>query len=70
MHFETGPNPDEETLEALADAFKWTKGDIGIWFLYRKHEMELKQLSRAKRLSWSLGTYFSVSICQKLWVKV
>jgi len=34
MHFETGPSPDEETLEALADVFKLTKGDIRIWFLY------------------------------------
>lgn len=54
-HFETDPNPDEATLEALADALKLTKGDIRIWFLYGKHEMELKQLSRAKPLSWSLG---------------
>ena len=30
---ETDPNPNEEALEALAEALKLTKGDIGAWFL-------------------------------------
>lgn len=33
-HLETDSNPNEETLEVLADSFKTTKGDVGIRSLY------------------------------------
>lgn len=47
-HFKTDSNPNEKTLEDLANTLKLTKGgDIRVWFLYQRHEMELKQLSKA-----------------------
>lgn len=46
-HSETDPNPNEETLETLADALKLTKKDINIWFPSGRDEMKLKQMSKA-----------------------
>jgi hypothetical protein len=45
--FTTDPDPSEEILEALAESLTMTKEDIRIWFLYRRDETELTQLSEA-----------------------
>jgi len=49
QHFHTDPDPNEEALEAWSDSLRMTKGDIRAWFLYGRCEIELKQLSEARK---------------------
>jgi hypothetical protein len=58
--FETDPNPKEETLEALADALKLTKGCIRYWPFKKRREMMLKRLSKAHK-NWKMCCHHCTS---------
>ena len=49
-------HPKEETLEALADKLKLTKGCIRIWFFEKRHQMKLKWLSK-DIMTWEMYSY-------------
>lgn len=52
-HLEKDCYSKEETLEALADSLKLTKGDIRIWFFRKRCGMKLKRLFKAHK-NWKM----------------